>query len=784
MANSTADGSVVIDVDINVNQAEKRLAKLRGNIKKVEKGIANITKAKEKAAQKSLFQAGELDAEKAKLQEIRDRLAEIRDLSKDKSADIGQRESHAGQISSVKQEYDEQKTRVNALQAEWNKTEDAIDSYNLKIDASTQKLGEMKTEAGILTQQIDENAKKQDGDKPDPPTAKNVIGRLAKSFFGLDKGALDLNITSKALTAFQQLAMKYIKINDEARQAIAQLKGALLTLAQPLIEAIIPAFTVFLNVLFKVVTAVAAMVSALFGKTIKQSADGAEALDGEAKAISGVGSAADEASGSLAGFDEINQISTEDSNGGGGASAEIAPDFSWADNMDGIEERMREIADFVGLIAAGLLLWKIGTALPGVLGQIATKLGGVLLTVGGLLLFWHGLTDAWENGVDWLNLIEMVGGLAAAAAGLYITLGPVAAGIALVVGGIVMLVTGFRDAMQNGWNLQNMLLAIAGILATGAGIALMAGSWIPLLIAAIAAALLAITIATGHGEELLEGIRTVMQGFVDFFTGIFAGDIQKALGGISQIFDGLKTVVFAVIDGIKDSLLSFLEWLDEKTGGRFHGIIEAAKGFVTGFFGSTQETLGNILDSVKRIFTGITQFLTGVFTNDWDLAWEGVKNIFAVIWNGIISVLEGAINLIIKGINLLIGKINGLIGDGLFSKGLEYIGVPNGKIPTIPEAKIPRLAQGAVIPPNREFMAVLGDQRNGRNLEAPEDLIRKIVREESGGGDGQVVMLLQSLLEAVKAGQVIMVDKAVLGRTARDGINDITTKSGKFALLF
>lgn len=88
-----------------------------------------------------------------------------------------------------------------------------------------------------------------------------------------------------------------------------------------------------------------------------------------------------------------------------------------------------------------------------------------------------------------------------------------------------------------------------------------------------------------------------------------------------------------------------------------------------------------------------------------------------------------------------------------------------------------------MIPPNREFMAVLGDQRNGTNLEAPEDLIRKIVREESGG-NGQVVILLQSLLEAVKAGQVIMVDKAVLGRTARDGINDITMKSGKFTLLF
>ena len=47
---------------------------------------------------------------------------------------------------------------------------------------------------------------------------------------------------------------------------------------------------------------------------------------------------------------------------------------------------------------------------------------------------------------------------------------------------------------------------------------------------------------------------------------------------------------------------------------------------------------------------------------------------------------------------------------------------------------MPRLAQGAVIPANREFLAVLGDQKNGRNLELPENLLRQIVREESGGG--------------------------------------------------
>jgi len=49
---------------------------------------------------------------------------------------------------------------------------------------------------------------------------------------------------------------------------------------------------------------------------------------------------------------------------------------------------------------------------------------------------------------------------------------------------------------------------------------------------------------------------------------------------------------------------------------------------------------------------------------------------------------------------------------------------------------VPYLASGAVIPPNAPFVAVLGDQRNGRNLEAPEDLIRQIIREESANVGG------------------------------------------------
>lgn len=78
-------------------------------------------------------------------------------------------------------------------------------------------------------------------------------------------------------------------------------------------------------------------------------------------------------------------------------------------------------------------------------------------------------------------------------------------------------------------------------------------------------------------------------------------------------------------------------------------------------------------------------------------------------------------------------------------------------------------------------MAVLGDQTRGNNIEAPEDLIRRIVREESGGMNTE---LLQQILAAIQAGQVIKVNETVLGRTSAKAINKITRSSGKSVLLY
>ena len=79
--------------------------------------------------------------------------------------------------------------------------------------------------------------------------------------------------------------------------------------------------------------------------------------------------------------------------------------------------------------------------------------------------------------------------------------------------------------------------------------------------------------------------------------------------------------------------------------------------------------------------------------------------------NGIINAFESMINWIVDGLNKISFDIPDWLGGGSFGINLQRANF--GRV------WIPRLAQGAVIPPNREFLAVLGDQKQGTNIEAP-----------------------------------------------------------------
>ena len=169
----------------------------------------------------------------------------------------------------------------------------------------------------------------------------------------------------------------------------------------------------------------------------------------------------------------------------------------------------------------------------------------------------------------------------------------------------------------------------------------------------------------------------------------------------------------------------------------------------------------------------VTEPITGFFTTMWagakktfHMAIDWIKKKFTDAVNGGITLVESFINFIIRGINVLVRGINKLsfdVPDWVPEIGGKSLGF---NIPLVPQVKIPRLATGAVIPPNREFAAILGDQRHGTNIEAPEGLIRQIVREELGNVYSPVLNAINNSnlgKKAVIMGDVYM-DSQKVGR--------------------
>lgn len=715
-----ADGEIVFEATISDKKLHQELNKVKSNIESLQKEFNRLGAQKTPMEDRLRNIGAELDAAKQVLADMR-------------TAPKGTYE---------KIDVSEQAERVRMLQSEFNKTANSIDKLNEKLNKTGDKISDAKTQAVELSRQIDGRSKGAGLRNATEAAADSmkVFGQRVKSVV---RSALVFTVITQALTKVRDWAKNVVMVNSDARESIAQLKGALLTLAQPLVSVIVPAFTLLVKVITAVVLQITRLVALISGKSVKATADSAKALNKQTNALKGTGNAAKKAAGQLAAFDEINQISTDTAyNAGGGASADaITPDFSY---MDEINDKLKKIADAVMLIAAGLALWKLGSSLPGTLGKILTKLGGILIAVGGLIILWESLSDAWNDGVNWKNLLGSLAGAAALAGGLALAFGKVGAGIGLVVSGAALLVAALHDMMEDGMNLENTLMSVAGLMIGGLGIAVLTGSWIPLLIAAIASLLVAVVNAYGDTEQFVDGIKTMLDGFVAFFAGIFTGDIDRAIGGIEKIFKGLQNVLFSIVDALKNMFLSFLDWLDEKTGGKLHGIIEFIKSSVTGAFTFIKDFIGNAMAAIKKIFTGIVKFLSGAFTSDWDKAWEGIKDIFDGISTAIKGTWASAINAIIRALNWLIDKANKIsftVPGWVPGLGGKHIGV---NIPKINELQIPKLAQGAVIPPNREFMAVLGDQKHGTNIEAPLDTIKQAVAEVLGqGSDRPITIIVQ-----------------------------------------
>ena len=505
--------------------------------------------------------------------------------------------------------------------------------------------------------------------------------------------------------------------------------------ARALGDLFIPALNAILPVgiaALKVITALAKIIARLFGADVSKE-NISDEMGNLASSAGSAGSEIDNATNSakklkkmLLGIDELNVMSDAsggsgtDSYGGGGFDfelptydflgdmaesrvAQIVDDMkewlgitddidTWAELMD---TRFGNILETVGLIATGLLAWKLAKSFTDGVAAITKLLEnptysiviGAILTFTGFRMEFAGIDDAITNGLDGFNFGEILsgallgGGGAAllgnsigtfidtalkgsaldtllAQAGINLGVGTsaaagaaLAAGIAGIVAGIPMAIAGIYDALTGEIDWMNSTLTAAGATAAGAGIGAIIGACggpitagigalIGLAIGLVTDGVILITQKGGEIVQWFDRIRAKFDSWASnlrgkisgFFSGI-VGDTASFSPTIAKYFEDMGIDVLYVFDNIKLKIDRFLT------------------------------NCRNMVDVLHKLFNG-----------DFAGAWESFKKIFSdmfkslgnecvIFINGMIAKFEALVNYFVRGINRIISGINKIAFD-------------------------------------------------------------------------------------------------------------------------
>lgn len=487
------------------------------------------------------------------------------------------------------------------------------------------------------------------------------------------------------------------------------LKGAFVNLLLTALAPLIPYVITFVQWLTQLATIVTQIIGALFG--VKAGFGGvASSAGGAGKAIKKAGK---EAQGALAAFDQINVLQTpdkqqQDTGGGGGAGGGLAVpavDPISPELLAKLEEFKAKAADFF-------------QPLTDALGRLYDSLKPLGETI------WSGLKWAWDN-----ILVPL---------GTWVVTDLLPAFLDLLAGALDVLNVALKTVAPLWQEFFDSFLKPIAEWTGGKIIDFL--SWLTEKLGEFATWI----------KENPEKFRTLITVILDLVAaiGIFgnlsalATTIATTLTSAIALFGGTAIIatgavfawlaVFALLIGVIIYVIRHWEELSTTV---------KQISFIISYY------ISQMVDGITNKFTELStiiqqlSFIVGFYItkmgenikNGFNTALDAIKTKFETIFTGIQNFVKGAINSIIGYINTMISNvvngINGLIGSfntvGSLVPGFRAVSM-------VSAPQVPRLATGAVIPPNAEFAAILGDQKSGKNIEAPEALIRQIVSEEIG----------------------------------------------------
>ncbi|MGF2056677.1 phage tail tape measure protein [Enterococcus innesii] len=186
-------------------------------------------------------------------------------------------------------------------------------------------------------------------------------------------------------------------------------------------------------------------------------------------------------------------------------------------------------------------------------------------------------------------------------------------------------------------------------------------------------------------------IGTLMSSVTKITAGV--KDLATVWSGLGKLF-GLSGGWFAVAVIAIAALVAGLvwaynnvEWFRNGVNAFFQGVSDIAvevfnfmAGYMSNIFGGIIQNFQNFFDAGKRIFTGFIDFITGIFTGDWERAWNGVVNIFGGIFDMIVAMAKAPLNTMIGLINAFLGGLNNI----KIPKWVPGVGGKSFSISTLP----------------------------------------------------------------------------------------------------
>ena len=418
------------------------------------------------------------------------------------------------------------------------------------------------------------------------------------------------------------------------------------------------------------------------------------------------------------------------------AFADPEQDLSVA--IDNLKNSLSAVADN--------LLPRIGEAFGSIFGSIPTPILAVASAIGAVVA---GIT-AYNSVMKVKNVLDAIqeaGSIKLALAQIGLNTAMLASPITWVVAGITALVAAFVILWNKSEEFRNFWIGLWEAIKTAVAPVV---EWIKEAF-----------------STAWDYIKSVWEQVQPYFSAIWEG-IKAVFSVVGDVLSGYFKVAWESIKFVWDTVVSYFQmiWDNIKL------VFSVVKDVLSGDFSSAWEGIKAIWNNVTGWFSGVWDGIKGVFATigTWfesifGDAWTKIKNVFASwgdffggLWNtvkqkftdfgtkmgdaigdAVKSGINSVLNLVERTINKAINLINGAI---------DLINlIPGVSVGKIGHITLPRLAQGAVIPPNREFLAVLGDQKHGTNIEAPADLIKQKVMEAMvemggnfGGGNTEVVL--------------------------------------------